>query len=79
MNDTKSAGVIVNPVHTVLDFPKISSLQAVKAVHVLAPPSLVCPISHILGSDTPFIFDITTNFIFASMSTFDTILAFDPS
>ena len=79
MNDTKSAGAAVNPVHTALDFPKISSLQAVKAAHVPAPPNLVCPISHILGYDTPFFFDITTNFSFASMSTLDIIFAFDPS
>ena len=79
MNDTKYARETVNPVHTVLDFPKISSLQAVKEVHMLTLPSLVCPISHILACNIPFFFDITTNFSFASMSTLDIIFAFNLS
>ena len=79
INDAKSDGVVVNHVHMVLDFPKISSLQVVRVVLMLAPPSLVCPIHHILGYDTPLIFDITTNFSFTLMSTFATIATFDPS
>ena len=68
---------MVNLVHTALDFPKISSLQAVKAAHVPALPNLVFPNGHILSCDTPFFFSTTTNFRFAKIKTFDTILTID--